>query len=251
MKSTTSENSRELTGKELLMQGAAEYSLMLDGTAADRLMKFKEMLLDWNRRMNLTSIENDREIYIKHFIDSFSIAPWLRPAASEGGSLIDVGTGAGFPGIPVKIACGNMDVTLLDSLEKRVGFLKAVISETGLTGIRAVHGRAEDFGVKPEHRERYGAAVARAVAPLPVLLEYCLPFVKTGGLFIAMKGEPSPEIEASGKALDVLGGKIEEVKELVLPFSDYKRSIIIIKKFRQTPTKYPRKAGTPTKKPLV
>jgi 16S rRNA (guanine527-N7)-methyltransferase len=204
-------------------------------------------LLEWNEKMNLTAIEEEREFIIKHFIDSLSILPYLGDVRS----LIDVGTGAGFPGIPLKIAQPSLEILLLDSLEKRVGFLKTVISELKLDGIRALHLRAEDAGKEPSHREKYDAAVARAVAALPVLLEYCLPMVKRGGIFIAMKGSSREEIEASNKALELLGGKIEEVKEFTLPCSEIKRSIIIVRKFRQTPTKYPRKAGKPSKQPLI
>ena len=234
--------------EDMLKEGAAAFTAELDEAGLQKLARYRELLVEWNRKINLTAIENEEDIIIKHFIDSFSIVPYLK---GPGARIIDVGTGAGFPGIPVKIACEGAEVVLLDSLEKRVGFLKAVINELALKKIKAVHGRAEDFGANSEYRERFDVSVARAVAGLPVLLEYCLPFVKTGGIFIAMKGSSTDEVQSSQKALELLGGKIEEINELILPFSDIKRNIIIVRKFRQISTKYPRKAGKPSKEPLI
>jgi len=233
--------------ENLLVQGAGEFGVTLDDTQVGQLMIYKETLKEWNQKINLTAIEDDREIIIKHFIDSLSIMPYLKDESKE---MVDIGTGAGFPGIPVKIVNGSVQVTLMDSLEKRVNFLNEVIKLLGLDNILAVHGRAEDYGQNPKFREKFDISVARAVANLPVLLEYCLPFVKPGGIFIAMKGSSIEEIEASKKALDTLGGKVEEVNEITLPQSDIKRNIIIVKKIRQTPTQYPRKAGKPSKNPL-
>lgn len=230
-----------------LKNGAAAFGAELDDDMLRQLFRYKGLLLEWNEKMNLTAITDDKEIILKHFVDSLSIVPYIK----EAGSLIDVGTGAGFPGIPLKIVLPSLDTVLLDSLEKRVGFLGTAISELGLEGIKAVHMRAEDAGKSAEFRERFDAAAARAVASMPVLLEYCLPFVRTGGVFIAMKGSSTEEISMSEKALEILGGKIEEVKEFTLPDTDIKRSIVIVRKLRQTPTKYPRKAGKPSKEPLV
>ncbi|NLK87832.1 MAG: 16S rRNA (guanine(527)-N(7))-methyltransferase RsmG [Clostridiaceae bacterium] len=230
-----------------LKNGAAGFGADLDMDMIRSLFEYKGLLLDWNEKMNLTAIKDDKEILSKHFVDSLSIVPCLKGI----GNLIDVGTGAGFPGIPIKIAIPELDVVLLDSLEKRVGFLNAVISGLGLEGIKAVHKRAEDAGMSSVFREKFDAATARAVAALPVLLEYCLPFVRTGGVFIAMKGSSAQEISMSGKALEILGGEIDEVKEFTLPDTDIKRSIVIVRKLRHTPTKYPRKAGKPSKEPLV
>lgn len=230
-----------------LKNGAAAFGAELDDDMLRQLFRYKGLLLEWNEKMNLTAITDDKEIILKHFVDSLSIVPYIK----EAGSLIDVGTGAGFPGIPLKIVLPSLDTVLLDSLEKRVGFLGTAISELGLEGIKAVHMRAEDAGKSAEFRERFNAAAARAVASMPVLLEYCLPFVRTGGVFIAMKGSSTEEISMSEKALEILGGKIEEVKEFTLPDTDIKRSIVIVRKLRQTPTKYPRKAGKPSKEPLV
>lgn len=233
--------------EKMLKEGAEAFSVSLDDQQAEKLLKFKELLVEWNRKINLTAIEDDRDIIIKHFLDSISIMPYLK---NKGEKLVDVGSGAGFPGIPVKIVFGNTDIVLLDSLEKRVGFLNTVIADLQLDKVKAVHGRAEDMGVNPVYREKFDVSVARAVASLPVLLEYCLPLTKTGGVFIAMKGSSTEEIEGSQKAMDILGGKIEDIKEFTLPYSDIKRNIITIRKLRQTPTKYPRKSGKPSKEPL-
>jgi len=232
---------------EYLKTGAAEYGAELDDCMVGRFFEYKRLLLEWNEKMNLTAITDDREIILKHFIDSLSILPYVK----EVRNVVDVGTGAGFPGIPLKIALPGLEAVLMDSLEKRIKFLETVIGELGLDGARAVHSRAEDAGRSEKYREAFDVAVARAVASLPVLLEYCLPLVKTGGIFVAMKGSSEDEVAASGIALDILGGEIEEVKNFVLPGSDMKRSVIIVRKVRQTPTKYPRKAGKPSKEPLL
>lgn len=238
----------EMSLRDLLKEGVKEFSYDLGEVQVEQLLKYKDILMEWNEKMNLTAIEEDSDIIIKHYIDSLSILPHISNTEAR---VIDVGTGAGFPGIPMKIAYTNLNITLLDSLDKRVKFLNEVINSLKLAKISAVHGRAEDYGMKPDFREKFDISVARAVANLPVLLEYCLPFVKVDGIFIAMKGSNIEEVDASKKALDLLGAKIEDVKELTLPFSDIKRNIIIVRKLRQTPTKYPRKAGKPSKEPLL
>lgn len=232
---------------EYLKNGAAAYGAELDDRMTGMFFEYKRMLLEWNEKMNLTAITDDREIILKHFVDSLSILPYVKGA----GRIVDVGTGAGFPGIPLKIVLPALETVLLDSLEKRIRFLEAVTGELGLSGAEAVHMRAEDAGRSETFRESFDIAVARAVASMPVLLEYCLPLVKPGGIFIAMKGSSGDEVAASGKALEILGGSIQEVNDFVLPGSDMKRSVIIVRKVRQTPTKYPRKAGKPSKEPLV
>lgn len=234
--------------KELLMMGVKHYGKDISEQITSQFEIYMNLLKEWNQKINLTAIEEDREIIIKHFIDSLSILPYI-PAQKM--RLIDVGTGAGFPGIPLKIANPDIDVTLLDSLEKRIKFLNEIITATNISGIKAVHGRAEDMGVNPVYREKFDIAVARAVASLPILVEYCLPFVKINGLFIAMKGNNTEEFENSTKALDILGGKIEKIEKMVLPDTNIERNVVIIRKFRQTPTKYPRKAGKPSKDPLI
>lgn len=233
--------------KNILIKGAAEYSINLSAAQIDAFFCYKDILKEWNNKINLTAIQNDNDIIIKHFIDSLSIFSYIKNDTS----LIDVGTGAGFPGIPIKIANSSINVTLLDSLEKRIKFLNQVIIQIKLEQIETFHGRAEDFGNKPNFRESFDYCTARAVTRLPVLLEYCLPFVKVGGYFIAMKGnEPKEELDTSKNALSILGGEIIDIKYFTLPFSENKRSIIFIKKFRQTPGKYPRKPGVPLKNSL-
>jgi 16S rRNA (guanine527-N7)-methyltransferase len=238
----------ELELSELLKKGALQYEKTLTEQHIEQFTKYMELLKDWNKKINLTAIEDDREIIIKHFIDSLSILPYVQDKEQR---LIDVGTGAGFPGIPLKIVNKNIEVTLLDSLDKRVKFLNEVINSINISQIKAVHGRAEDLGISTIHREKYDIAVARAVANLPVLLEYCLPFVKINGVFIAMKGSNTEEFDNCGKALDILGGKIEKIEKMELPFTNIERNVVVVRKFRQTPTKYPRKAGKPVKEPLI
>ena len=239
---------------QLLKEGTLNYGRELNEQQVSQFGTYMELLKEWNQKINLTAIEDDREIIIKHFIDSMSILPYIN---NEKLRLIDIGTGAGFPGIPLKIANPQLEVTLLDSLDKRVKFLNEVINTTNISAkteiseIKAVHGRAEDFGVNPQYREKYDIAVARAVANLPVLLEYCLPFVKINGIFIAMKGSNTEELNNSSKALDILGGKIEKIEKFELPSTNIERNVVIVRKFRQTPTKYPRKAGKPSKEPLI
>jgi 16S rRNA (guanine527-N7)-methyltransferase len=233
---------------ELLEKGALHYGKAITKEQLQQFEKYMELLKDWNKKINLTAIEDDREIIIKHFIDSLSVLPYIK---DEKQKLIDIGTGAGFPGIPLKIANKALEVTLLDSLEKRVKFLNEVIKLINISGISALHGRAEDMGINVAHREKYDIAVARAVANLPVLLEYCLPFVKINGIFIAMKGSNTEEFENCSKALDILGGKIEKIQKMELPFTNIERNVVVVRKFRQTPTKYPRKAGKPVKEPLI
>jgi 16S rRNA (guanine527-N7)-methyltransferase len=206
---------------------------------------YMELLKEWNTRINLTAITEDEEIKLKHFQDSLSILPYI-----EGGTLVDVGTGAGFPGLPIAIERPDVFVTLVDSLEKRVKFLQCVVDTLGLPNVKCVHARAEDFGRDPEYREQFDYAAARAVASMPVLLEYCLPLLKNGGRFLAMKGANASE-EKFDKALDILGGRLIQKDTFTLEHSELQRCIFVVEKNRQIPSKYPRKAGLPTKKPLL
>ena len=210
----------------------------------DRLRKYYEMVVERNKVMNLTAITDEEEFRIKHFEDSASITE--SGVFTGKGSLIDVGTGAGFPGMVLKILYPELKVTLADSLRKRIDFLNEVNEELGLD-CETVHGRAEDLGRDPRYREKFDYAAARAVANMSTLSEYCLPFVKKGGYFIAYK---TPGEALCEKAVETLGGRIEAVKEFRLPGTDIERALIVVKKVRETPRIYPRKAGTPSKEPL-
>lgn len=213
----------------------------------DQFLKYYEMLVEKNKVMNLTSITEFDEVIEKHFVDSLQIAQYVD--LTQEVSIIDVGTGAGFPGIPLKIAFPEINVTLLDSLNKRINFLNEVIDELGLEKITALHGRAEDYGKNGTYREQFDYCVSRAVANMSSLSEYCLPFVKVGGSFIPYKsGNIDEELEQAKKAVFLLGGKIEKVEKFAL--SEAQRSFVFIKKEKNTAKKYPRKAGLPTKEPL-
>ncbi len=215
----------------------------------EQLFIYYEMLTEWNRKVNLTAVTEYEEVLKKHFIDSLTLGNACDVGKAE--KVIDVGTGAGFPGLVLKIAYPNLQMTLLDSLNKRIHFLNAVIERLGLKEVEAVHGRAEDLA-KPEMlREKYDLCVSRAVANLSTLSEYCLPFVRPGGLFVSYKSEKvSEELEAADYAIDLLGGKIERQVEFNLPDSDIFRSLVVVKKVKKTPLKFPRKAGLPAKEPL-
>lgn len=209
--------------------------------------KYMDLVLDWNNKINLTAIKDEDEFILKHFIDSLTVKDLI----DDNSKVIDVGTGAGFPGIPLKIYNDSLDITLLDSLNKRVKFLDLVIEELSLNSIDTIHGRAEDIAHLNNYREKYDVAISRAVAQLNVLVEYLLPFVKVGGKCICMKGpNASEEIENSKKAIEKLGGKIEVVNIIVLPDSNFERNIVVIKKIKNTNLKFPRKAGMPSKEPL-
>ena len=242
--------------KELL----EEQGIILDPPKYGQLEAYYELLIDWNSRMNLTAITDWKEACEKHFLDSLYLSCYEDISPED--TILDVGTGAGFPGIPLKIAFPDTEITLLDSLEKRVTFLNAVINELDLKGIYAVHSRAEDFvsapvpGNKSQNKKRtargcYDLVVSRAVANLSTLSEYCLPFVKTEGLFVAYKGKaPDDEVKDAEKAIEILGGAAERIECYDLPSGD-ERSLVFIRKETPTPAKYPRKAGIPAKKPIV
>jgi len=210
---------------------------------------YYKLLVETNKRFNLTSILEEEEIAVKHFIDSvlcIKVVPFY-----ESKSLIDVGTGAGFPGVPIKICLPGMEVTLVESQEKKVEFLIKLIAETGLTNIEVVHARAEDIGRNQIHREKYDIATARAVAKLRVLAEYCLPLVRVGGFFLAMKGPKiNEEMDEANKAISILGGQTIDIKKFRLPITGDKRNIILIKKEDSTPERYPRRPGMPEKRPI-
>ena len=220
--------------------------LELTAEQYEQLGIYARMLVEWNEKMNLTAITDPRGISLKHFLDS--IIPLGKVSVPQGASLIDVGTGAGFPGLPMKIYRPDIKLTLLDSLNKRVNFLSEVCRETGASA-ECVHQRAEEGGHREEFREKFDIAVARAVAAMPVLSEYCLPYVKIGGTFLALKG-PSEDYKAGEKAVKTLGGEISEVVEYSLPDGD-KRMLIVVRKISAVPEKYPRNSGQISKKPII
>lgn len=234
--------------EEYLKNVALKINIELSNEQSKNFEIYKNLLLVWNTKMNLTSITEEKEIIIKHFIDSLMLIKYL----NKDDKIIDIGTGAGFPGIPLKIVKKDLEVTLLDSLNKRINFLDNVIQELKLSNIKTIHGRTEEIALKEEYREKFDVATARAVARLNVLMEYCLPYVKKDGIFICMKGPNiKEEINEAKKAIEILGGRIENVQELELPEIHDKRTIIIIRKIKQTPKKYPRKAGIPSKQPIL
>ena len=228
-----------------------EFGIELTAEMEEQFFLYYNMLIEWNSFMNLTAITDFDEVLKKHFTDSVSLIRAIPDLAEKRFKVIDVGTGAGFPGIPLKIVFPNISVVLLDSLNKRVNFLNEVISKLQLTDITAMHGRAEDFAQNKEYRESFDLCVSRAVANLATLSEYCLPFVKKNGRFISYKSEKvSEEFEVSGKAISVLGGEYENQVTFELPDSDIYRNLFIIRKKSATPGKYPRKAGLPSKEPI-
>ena len=232
------------------MDDLKELNITLNEIQLCQFMRYYELLLEWNEVMNLTAITDFDEVLKKHFIDSLTLVKVCSDFSSK--SLIDVGTGAGFPGIPLKIAFPELKVTLLDSLNKRVNFLNAVIEELEFENIEALHGRAEDFSKKEMLREKFDFCVSRAVSNLSTLSEYCLPYVKIGGSFISYKSEKSAEeIDEAKKAISILGGEIESQIEFMIPDSDIYRNLIVISKNKETPGKYPRKAGIPAKNPIM
>lgn len=236
-----------MTFAEILAARGAEAQLSFTEKQLAQFTRYYELLVETNKVMNLTAITEPEEVAVKHMIDSLLAFE----AAMAGKTLVDVGTGAGFPGVPLKIYCPSLKVTLVDSLGKRLRFLEQVISELGLKGIRCEHLRAEDAGRSKKHREQYDYVTARAVARLSVLSEYCLPLAKKGGQFIALKGSRyADEIEEGEAAVKILGGKIISAEPVKLPGLDDGRAIIKIAKIKATPAQYPRKAGTPEKQPL-
>lgn len=226
-----------------------ELGVSLSEKQIEQFLTYYEMLVEWNEMMNLTAITEYDEVMKKHFVDSLSLIKAFD--VSQNKTVIDVGTGAGFPGLALKIAYPNLKVTLLDSLNKRIQFLDAVIAKLGLTDVETIHGRAEDFAKPDKLREKFDLCVSRAVANLSTLSEYCLPFVKVGGQFISYKSEKiTEEMEAAGKAISILGGKISGQVEFQLPDSDIYRNLFMINKVKETPKKFPRKAGLPSKEPI-
>lgn len=213
----------------------------------EQFFAYMNLLIEWNEKMNLTAIVEPNEIILKHFIDSITILKEI----DNNSKIIDVGTGAGFPGVPLSIMNPTLKITLADSLNKRLIFLQEVVNQLGLKNIEIIHARAEELGKNKKYRENFDAATSRAVANLSTLSEYLIPLVKVGGKIISMKaGGAQEEIEAAKKAIKILGGKIKEIEEFKLPQTEIERTIILIKKEEHTPNKYPRKAGVPSKEPI-
>lgn len=234
--------------KDFLRDIVNEMNISLSEDSLDKLVRYKELLVEWNEKMNLTAITEDREVAVKHFADSLSV---LKVMDIGGKSVIDVGTGAGFPGMVLKIAVPDIKLTLLDSLNKRIGFLQRVCDELGLKDVRCIHSRAEEGGHSPDLREKFDICASRAVARLNVLAEYDLPFVKVGGEMLALKGPAADEeIEGAMPAVKFLGGNVDRVVDVELPFSELRHRIVVIKKIKNTPKKYPRNAGKIKNSPL-
>lgn len=238
-----------MTNEDILRQGIKDFGIEVNDQMVSDLKTYREILVDWNQKMNLTGIEEEKEVFIKHFLDSISAVS--NGYIKDGISLIDVGTGAGFPGLPLKICLQNIKLTLLDSLNKRINFLQEVSNTVNLKDVEFIHGRAEDFGKNSDYREQYDVATARAVAGLPILMEFCVPFVKIGGYFVCLKGpNANLELEGSKMAMDILGLEFVEKIDIELPNEELKHNILVFKKIKNTPEKYPRKAGKPAKSPI-
>lgn len=233
--------------KEEMFKYLIKLNISLSDKQINQFYSYMNLLIEWNKVMNLTAIAEPNEIIIKHFIDSLTVLDQIK----EKDTIIDVGTGAGFPGIPIKIAFPETKIVLLDSLNKRINFLNEVINKLALSDIQTIHGRAEDLGKDNKYRGKYDIAIARAVAPLNILLEYLMPFIKVNGRCLCMKGSNGKkELNKSANAIDVLSGRIIEAKEFYLPDTDMERTIITIEKEKVLSNIYPRKAGTPSKEPL-
>ncbi len=231
------------------LEDLSELNINLNKVQIEQFIVYYEMLIEWNQMMNLTAITEYEDVMKKHFIDSLSLKRAYD--LSQSVRVIDIGTGAGFPGLALKIAFPKLQITLLDSLNKRIRFLDAVINKLKITGVEAIHGRAEDLAKNVELREHFDLCVSRAVANLSTLSEYCIPFVKKGGFFISYKSEKlADEIGAAENAISLLGGRVENQIDFYLPKSDIYRNLVVVKKERQTPKKYPRKSGVPTREPL-
>lgn len=233
--------------EEILRTYLKKIDIELSKKQIEQFYTYMNLLLEWNEKINLTAITEPEEVILKHFVDSLTISAYIK----KGSKLVDMGTGAGFPGIPLKILRDDIEITLVDSLNKRINFLNEVIKELELREISTVHARAEEFGQNKKYREKFDIATSRAVANLSTLSEYLVPLVKLEGKIICMKGsEVKEEVENAKNAIKILGGKIEKEESFNLPNSDMKRNLVIIKKIKNTPAKYPRKPGTPAKEPI-
>lgn len=235
------------TFEKEMKEKAEKLSIKLNEKQIERFYKYLLELLDWNTKINLTAITEEKEVIVKHFMDSLTINKYI----PEKAKVIDVGTGAGFPGIPIKIIREDVEVLLIDSLNKRINFLNNIIQDLELDKIEAVHGRAEEFAKNKDFREKFDIVTSRAVANMSVLSEYLLPFAKVGGKCVIMKGsEIEEELSQAGKAIDLLGGKKVTLDSFELLDAGIKRNIVVLDKIKSTPKSYPRKAGTPAKNPI-
>lgn len=235
--------------EQLLIKACEALNLSINEKQVEQFIKYKDLLIEWNKKINLTAITDEKEIVLKHFIDCISLMSVYK--IEDNMNIIDVGTGAGFPAVPIKIMCPDVNVTLLDSLNKRINFLNELIAQLELKKIFCIHSRAEDSGRDKKFREKYDLCVSRAVANLAVLSEYCLPFVLVGGTFISFKSvNIDDELNEAKTAIKKLGAKIDSVKTVNIPYSDIQHSIVVIRKIRQTPSQYPRKAGMVSKQPI-
>jgi len=238
--------------ENILIDGAQRLGINLHKEQIKKFSRYLELLVQWNQKINLTSLKTPREIIIKHFLDSISCIKIINKYIdTEGISVIDVGAGAGFPGMPIKIICPSIRLFLLEARNKKTIFLEKVTDEIDFQQVKILNGRAEIFGKGADHRERYDIAISRAVARLNVLCEYCLPLVRVGGLFIAQKGRSyKEEIVKTLKVVQLLGGELIGVENVRIPFINQERYLLVIKKIKDTPLKYPRKEGLPQKRPL-
>lgn len=231
-----------------LKEKMLKIDIELDDSKIKKFYNYMLLLIEWNKKINLTAITDEKEIIIKHFVDSASVYKYIKTNKA----ILDLGTGAGFPGIPLKIINEDFNITLVDSLNKRINFLNEVINKLDLNNIELIHSRAEDLANNENYRENFDMVVSRAVAPLNVLVEYTLPFIKVGGKLVSMKGSNAEEeLKLAEKSINVLGGTFNKIEKIKLPELDDKRNIIIIDKIKSTPKQYPRKAGTPSKSPIL
>lgn len=237
--------------KDRLSRELNQFSLILENSQINQFYQYYELLDEWNKVMNLTAITDQNEVITKHFVDSLALVNAMGEISTKDYKIIDIGTGAGFPGIPLKIAFPQLKITLMDSLNKRIKFLNEVIEQLGLKEITAVHSRAEDLGRDKDYREQYDLSVSRAVANLSTLSEYCMPFVKPGGFFISYKsGKIEEELSSAKHAFFLLGGKVNRIESFTLDGAEAERTLIKIEKVSEISKKYPRKAGVPGKEPL-
>ena len=235
--------------RDLLVDGCAKMGLDLKDTQAKCFEAYLSLLLEWNRKMNLTAIDTPKEVITEHFLDSVSVLKVCNP--KKGAQVLDVGSGAGFPGIPMRIMRPDIRLTMVDAVRKKTLFLEEVRKQLGLDECRILHARAEDVGRMRLHREKYDVVVSRAVAPMRVLAEYCLPFVRVGGYFAAHKGPAAPEeIRGAEQAIRLLGGQVKKMEQTEIAGSDKTHILVVLKKTEKTPLKYPRSAGKPKKSPL-